>query len=418
MELKGVKRTVLDNGLTILTHKVPKAKKAVLLVGVKVGSIHEKDVLNGGSHFNEHMLFKSNAHRTAQQITEALELGGADINAWTYFDETVLYIKCLPEALAGAVVVAYEATTNFTYNQEEFERERQVILTEIKRGIENPESYAASHVFYPTLFSGTSLEKTVAGTEKAMGAITPGDLACFKSDYYAPNNMVIMVAGKFDEKKLRQEIKKTFGAMLYTRGIRHPSIVVPPNRRQEKFETRRGLEQAYLYLGYKVPSTLNKDNFKLRFLDGVFSAGLSSRMFQKLRVKHGIGYSVSSFYGSHVGVGLFGTVVSGFDATRFLETRDIILGEFADLKINLLSDKEFDITRNLLVSQYSEGFDSITGLAKGILHTEFNQTPYDFREIAKYLKKVTKQDVVEMARQYLTDEFTLTALVPEGFKIS
>lgn len=418
MNLKGVKRTVLGNGLTILTHKVPRAKKAVILVGVKVGSIHEDEKLNGGSHYNEHLLFKSNSHRTAKQITETLELGGAAINAWTSFNETVFYVKCLPEALGEAVTVAYEAATNFVYDQAEFEREKQVILTEIKLGIEDPGSYAFSHLFYPKLLAGTPLEKTVAGTEQAMGAITPSDLIRFKSDYYAPNNMVIVVVGKFDEKKLKKDIRKTFGAMLYTRGVRHPSINVPPNRRQEKFETRGDLKQAYLCLGYKVPGSLSSETFKLRFLDGVLSAGFSSRMFQKLREKNGIGYSVGSFYGSYVGLGLFGAHVSGFDAKRFIETQQIILGEFADLKTNLISDKEFDITRSLLVSQYSEGFDNLSNLARNILHTEINGYPHDFREAYKQLKKVTKKDVLEMARQYLTNEFTLTALVPEGFKLT
>lgn len=417
MNLKGVKRTVLDNGLTILTHKVPKAKKAVLLVGVKVGSIHENDTLTGGSHFNEHLLFKSNTHRTAKQITETLELGGAAINAWTYFNETVFYVKCLPEALGEAITVAYQAATNGVYNKAEFELERQVILTEIKRGIENTGSYAVSHLFYPALFAGTPLEKTVAGTEAAMSAVKAFDLINFKSDYYNPNNMVIVVVGKFNEKKLGRDIKKTFGAMFYSRGICHPSVVALPNRHREKFETRSDVKQVYLYLGYRVPSKLHPDTFKLQFLDGVLSAGFSSRMFQELREKHGIGYSVGSFYGSHVGVGLFGIHVSGFDAKRFLETREIILGEFTDLKTNLLSDKEFDITRSLLVSQYSEGLDNLSGLARGILYTEINGYTHDFREVYKYLKKVTKKDVLEMARQYLTDEFTLTALVPEGFKI-
>lgn len=418
MNLKGVKRTVLENGLVILTHKVPRAKKAMLLVGVKVGSIHENEKLNGGSHFNEHLLFKSNHYRTAKQITETLELGGAAINAWTSFNETVFHVKCLPEALSEAVTVAYEAATNFVYDPAEFAREKQVILTEIKLGIEDPGSYAFSHLFYPTLLAGTPLEKTVAGTEKAMGAITSSDLICFKSDYYAPNNMVIVVVGKFDEKNLKAAIKKTFGTMPYVRGIRHPLFVAPPNRRQTKMETRGDLKQAYLALGYKVPSILSAETFKLRFLDGVLSAGFSSRMFQKLREKNGIGYSVGSMYGSYAGVGLFGTYVAGFDAKRFLETQEIILGEFTDLKTNLLSDKEFDITRSLLVSQYSEGLDSLPKLARGILHTEIDGYPHDFREAYKHIKKVTKKDVLEMARRYLTDEFTLTALVPEGFKIS
>jgi len=417
MELKGVKRTVLDNGLVILTHKVPTAKKAVLLVGVKVGSINEDDKLNGGSHFNEHLLFKSNAHRTAKQITETLELGGAAIGASTGFDKTIFHVKCLPEGLSEAINVAHQAAANLTFNPEEFKLEQQVILTEIQRIIEGPATFAANHLFFPTIFAGTSLEKTVSGTAKSMGTITAAELAAFKSAYYAPNNMVVVVVGQFDEQQTVKEVEKTFGTMPSFPDIHHPSIVVPPNKRYEKIETRPGLKQAYLYLGYRMPNEKHPDTFKLQILDGIFSAGLSTRMFQELRVKRGIGYAVGSSYGDVAGFGIFTTTVSGFDPSRFLETREVILGQFADLKINLISDKELDIARNLIISQHGDSIEEITNVARGLLSTEMENPVYDFRELEQYLRQITKQDVLETARQYLTDEFTLTALVPEDFKM-
>ncbi len=118
--MKGVKRTEFENGLVLLTEKMPPSQKAVMLVGVKVGSINEDDKLNGASHYNEHLLFKSNKYRTAKQITEDLEFEGISVNAFTDHTITAFYAKALPGKLTKAVDVVYQAATNFEYNEEEF----------------------------------------------------------------------------------------------------------------------------------------------------------------------------------------------------------------------------------------------------------------------------------------------------------
>lgn len=413
--LPGVKRKVFDNGLVLLTEKIPRAQKVVLLVGVKVGSINESDQLNGGSHFNEHMLFKSNQYRTAKQITEDLEFDGTSINASTSHTSTVFYTKALPDKLFKAIEVIYQAATNFEYDQEEFSRERKVILTEIQLFIEQPVIYCLEKLFIPALFKGTPLEKTIGGTEKSMGTVSKQDLEQFKKDFYLPNNMAIVAVGKFDQKKLERKIEATFGK-LEPRSLPTQDLTVNLlNRKTEKFESHSAIKQTYLNIGFKVPGFIHPDTHRLRLLDGILSVGMSSRMFQKLREERGIGYAVGSFFESFGKAGIFDTYVSGFDPSRFNETKEIILREMNDLKTNLVTDKEYEGTKNLLISRHFDVLEFLSPRARKILATEFDELPYDFREIPSYLNEVTKKDLIETAQRYLTDQYTLTALVPEGF---
>jgi predicted Zn-dependent peptidase len=414
--MKGIKRTEFDNGLVLLTEKRPRAKKTILLVGVKVGPINENDKLNGASHYSEHMLFKSNKYRSAKEIIEDMEFEGTSINAWVDHTTMTFCANSLPEKLTKAIDIIYEAATNFDYNKEEFERERNVILTEIQFHIERPIDYSLENLFLPAAFKATPLERTLAGTKKSMGTVTKEELEQFKKTFYVPNNMAIVAVGNFNEKELIRKIEKTF-AKLEPGEIPGQDLKVDLiNRRSKKFESHKSIKQVYLDIGFKLPGSTHKDFHKLSMLDGILSAGLSSRIFQKLREERGIGYDVGTFFGSFGDPGIFAVYVAGFDPKRFEEARDVILNEFKDLKTNPVSDRELQRTKNLLISQYYEHLENLTSRATDILEIEFDKLPYDFRKVPNYWKKITKQDILETAQKYLTDKFTLTALVPKNFK--
>lgn len=155
-----IKRKEFDNGLVLLTEKFyHPEEKAVLLVGIKVGGGHEDKEISGASHFNEHMLFKSNKYESMQQLREGLEYFGTDINAFTSETKTVFYAKALPDYLPNVIPIVYRAATNFCYDQKEVENERGAILSEIRMSAENPARYAYFNLFVPTLFKGHHLEE-------------------------------------------------------------------------------------------------------------------------------------------------------------------------------------------------------------------------------------------------------------------
>ena len=191
--MMGVNRTEFENGLVLLTDKKEDTKKAALFVGVNVGSVDESEMLNGGSHVNEHLLFKSNENRSARKIIEDLEYSGSIVNACTSWKYTGFYAKTPKTEVENALEILFEAATD------EFELERQVILTEIRNYINSPDKYALMGLFIPTLFSGTPLEKKIDGTIESMSKVSKKSLEDFKKEYYIPNNTIISVSGNFNE---------------------------------------------------------------------------------------------------------------------------------------------------------------------------------------------------------------------------
>lgn len=410
-----MKRIVLDNGLVVILEKRPATKKLALVVGIKVGSINESQRLNGASHFLEHLLFKSNPERTADQIAEDLDYNGIIKNAFTGETKTYFYAKAPAAKIRKAIEIVYQAATNFQFDLKEFSLEKKVILAEIGRDTNSPEEYSFSQ-FVSTLFRGTPLAKTIFGTTNSLGNIKKEELEKFKRNYYVPNNMIVVLVGKFEEKEFLRKIKNTFGK-LKTKDIPKPRISTAiRNYRFNQLEERKGISQVYLFLGYQVPGFISPDTYKLEMLTGILSAGLSSRLFKKLRKEKGIGYDVGAILENFGVQGMLAAYAAGFDPRRYKETKEIILNEFSDLKTNLVSSKELEGTKTLMISQHDDALENIAKRGVIILEREASKIPYDFRDFAKLIKKVSREDVRAAARKYLTDKFTLTALVPEGFK--
>jgi len=248
--------------------------------------------------------------------------------------------------------------------------------------------------------------------------MTRDDLAMFKKKFFIANNMIIAVSGKFDGRKLRSELKKTFAQIEPGERVNRSLAIELTNSYQQKFELCPGLKQVYLTIGFKVPSLNCLDSYKLRLLGFILGGGMSSRIFKKLRQDKGIGYELGAGYDNHEVGSSICVFVDGFDPKKFIEVRDIIFGEFRDLRINLVSEEELQGAKNSLKSRHFDSLMEIPTRTMCILEKEFNQIPYDFRKFSQYIQKITRNEILETARKYLTDQFTLTALVPEDFKTS
>lgn len=412
MELKGVSRRELDNGLVVLAEKRPNTAKAALVAGVKVGSVDETVRLNGGSHFNEHMLFKSNKYRTAREIAEDLEYAGTVINAYTIWKYTAFTAKAPHKHLGTAIEVLYEAATSYCYKDEEFETERQVILTEIRNFINSPDRHSMTGLFIPNLYCGTPLEKKIEGTVETMGSVGKEELSVFKEKYYAPNNMIISAVGRFDEKKLLSDVERLFGSLEARKVPPRVEEISLANRKKESSETRKDINQTYMCLGYRVPGYDSEDVHAIEMISSLLSEGLSSRMYRELRDKRGIGYGVGCVYYPLGNEGMFITHIEGFDPKRKEEARQVILDIFRDLKENDVPDREFNGTKTLMCSKYEDVIERTTERSMALLETEIYGIPYDFREKEKYIKRITKKDVRETAQEYLTDDYVITTLEP------
>jgi len=226
--IPGIKKMVLENGIVVFLEELLERRKVVFSVGIGVGSRDETGELQGEnslltaidshklhgiSHFVEHIQFHSNRFRTADEITENAEYGGAKIGAGTDFDSTAFYVKGYPRYLSQNIRIIYEAITNFDYKDEEIERERQEILTELRKYIDSPGVHYLDNLFVPALLRKTWAERPVPGIPKTIKNITKEELIAFKKKFYAPENMAIFVCGKFDAECITKAIEKTFGRL-------------------------------------------------------------------------------------------------------------------------------------------------------------------------------------------------------------
>lgn len=425
--IAGIKKKVLKNGLTVFLEEMPERKKVVFLVAVGVGSRDEPGEIKGLNrliaghgigHFTEHIQFKSNRFRTADEITEDIEDGGAIIVAGTDFDCTNFYVRGYSRYLSKNIRILYEIISNFEYKEEEVEAERQEVITEIKDAIDSPKDSYIDHLFLPHLFRRTVFEKPVLGTQKSVKHITREDLAAFKRKFYVPENMIIFVCGHFDEEKVLRAIGKTFSRFKKPLPERDLPEINLKNRRREFFKKRKGLKLVYLALGYKVAGFDHPDSVKLMLLDYILSGGKSSRLYRELCKERGIGYNeVESDYDDYGGIGAFYIQVGGFDPKRFKEARRVILKEIDDLKTNLVSKREFLRAKNLFIAANDDNLEDLEFRTEWLADSYFRKSVFDPRNLKKCISKISREALRRTAQKYFTDGYTLTALVPENFKI-
>jgi len=413
MKLKGIERKRYDNGLTLLLEHLPEKKKAALVIGVKVGSVNENPELSGASHFNEHMLFKSNKYLSYKEIIRSLEYAGIITNAYTTYQYTAFYAKSPPREIEKAIQILFQAATNFSYEEKEFSLEKEVILAEIHNYINSPEDYVMSELFVPTLFRGTPLSNKILGTIESIKNIKKETLENFKAEYYTPGNMIIAVSGNFDIETVEKKIEETFASLEKRKS---PNTNVKIDKRNEyyrKIETRKDITQTYLCSGYRVDGYESDDMHKIEFLSSLLSEGMSSRLFIELREKRGIGYSVGNIYYPLENVGIFCTHVDGFDTSRLKETENVINDIYQNLKKYGTKAKELEGMKNLFLSKYEDKLENVVNRGIMLIEREIYSIKFDFREKEKYIKEINNEDVMEIAEKIFTEDYTITLLMPE-----
>ena len=231
-----------------------------------------------------------------------------------------------------------------------------------------------------------------------------------------PNSpLVVVVVGKFEEETLAETIGQTFGT-LSGGGAPSRLRISQENRPWRKVEQRKDLEQAYIALGLRVPGHPHKDMFKLLLLRGILAGGMSSRLFRELRDKRGIGYLAGSDLESFGKIGSISFVVSVNDPARIKETEGVIKAEFRDLRMNQVSNNELERAKNLAIRRYNSSLEESEVRATQLIMHELQDIPYDYRRLDYYINRLSARSIQETARKYLTDDYTLVALVPKGVK--
>ena len=400
-------KTLLDNGIRILTEQRSGTRAVSLGVWVENGSRHEERRQGGLSHFLEHLLFKGTERRSPQRIAEEMDSVGGFINAFTGKESTCYYAKVLDEHLPLAIDVLKDIFLNSVFDPDEIERERTVILQEIASADENPEDFVHD-LFSLDYFGEHPLGRPVCGEKDTVSGFTRDDLLGFMGDRYLPGRVIIAGAGNLTHAGLVDAVAGEFGA-LPSRPLGDAGA--PPETGRGVSVHHRELGQVHVCLG--VPAVAHGDprHYAAHVLNTLLGGGMSSRLFQEIRERRGKAYSVYSFLSAYRDAGYLGVYVG----TRAEWTREVIelaVEEMFKIAEGKVAGEELDRARNQLVGNTLLGLESadswMTHMARGEMH---HGRQISVEEIVQGVRDVTLDAVMALAREILVPEAMTATLL-------
>jgi predicted Zn-dependent peptidase len=346
--------TTLANGMRVVSHHMPHVETVSLGVWVGTGARHEQAAESGMSHLLEHMAFKGTAKRSAQQIAEEIEQVGGDLNAATSLETTAYYSRVLKADVPVAMEIIADILQNPKYSADELEREREVILQEIASTRDSPDEIAydlLNDVAYPDQAIG----RPILGTAETVGDISVGDLRQFLERHYGAGHMVISAAGHVNHGALVRHAEALFGGL--NRG--ETGVLQSATYQGGSGVSQKSFEQSHLVMGFEGPSYRAPDFYTAQVFSGLFGGGMSSRLFQEVRERRGLCYSIYSSCWALGDTGMFGVhAATGNDMMD--ELVEVVRQEFIRAAADRPADREVDrakaqLKAGLLMSLESSG---------------------------------------------------------------
>jgi predicted Zn-dependent peptidase len=407
-----VRRTVLDGGLRVVSEYLP-VRSVALGIWAAVGSRDEDIAHAGATHYLEHLLFKGTRKRTALEISSAVDAVGGELNAFTSKEYTCYYARVLDADLPLAVDVVSDMVIDSVIAPKEVDAERGVILEEIAMNDDDP-SDVVHEEFMAKLFGDTPLGRPILGTVDSINKITRDQIAGHYAHRYGPENLVVAVAGGVDHDKLVPLAMEAFRPVLDHASPQPPRLsgpgVTEPGTGVRLVS--RGIEQANVILGTEGLARTDDRRFTLGVLNAALGGGMSSRLFQEVREKRGLAYSVYSFSSQYADTGLFG-VYAGCQPAKADEVLTICREQIDKVVEHGLTDEELDRGKGQMRGQLVLGLEDpasrMSRLGKSELVYDRLQ-PVD--EILAKIDAITHDDVREVAGQVLGRPKTLAVVGP------
>jgi predicted Zn-dependent peptidase len=406
-------KTILDNGIRVISQEMPDHRSASIGIWVENGSRHESARENGISHFVEHLLFKGTERRSAAQIAEEMDAVGGVINAFTAKEHTCYYAKVLDENLPLAVDLLTDIFLHSKFNEEEIERERSVILQEISQAEDTPDDYVHD-LFSLDLFQDHPIGRPICGTAATVNRFTRDDFVQFFRSRYRPRRVIVAAAGHLRHGDILNEMAARLGSVEDTGEGDHgasPEGSGPPELRHGMFHHRKSLEQAHLCMGVPGLEQAHPQRYVGYVLNTLLGGGMSSRLFQEIRERRGKAYSVYSFSSAYRDVGYFG-VYAGTSVDSTEEVVELIVKELKSLADAKISDDELCRTQGQLVGSMMLGLESTDSWMSHIARNEiYHGRTISTDDICQGIRAVTRSDVIELARQlFRSGALTLSLL--------
>ncbi len=403
------RKDTLANGIRVVSETLPKTRSLSIGVWVKVGSRHESREVGGVSHFIEHMFFKGTQKRTARDIATEVDSLGGEMNAFTSQENTTYYIKVLDEHLPVAVDILADILLGSRFDAADMEKERKVILEEIKGVEDTPDDYI-HEMFTATVWPDNSLGRPILGTKETIKALKHADILNYIESYYSPREVVISVAGNFEHARLIDLLNNAFGKLART-GIAKQDIA--PSFNHAVTVKKKQLEQVQVCLGCKSIHYTHEDRFVVMALNTILGNSMSSRLFQEVREQHALAYSIYSYVTAYRDAGLL-TVYAGTDPTNTLQAIQLIVKELRKLRDEGITPAEELRVKDQIKGNLVLSLETSNSHMGRIARQEIYFGKYlSVDDIIKSVDKVTAEQVQRLARQLFTREnLSLSILGP------
>ena len=411
----SVKRSVHSSGLRIVTEEVPSVRSAAVGIWVNVGSRDEAPATAGASHFLEHLLFKGTTSRTALEISSSIESVGGEMNAFTSKEYTCFYARVIDTDLPMAIDVVSDLITSSIVTALDIDAERKVVLEEIAMRDDDP-SDLVHDLFSDTYYGDTAIGRPILGTIDSIKGMSRNTVFNYYKKKYLPQDLVVAVAGNIKHKRVVAMVEEALSRDNFLDGlgapVLRPNTPVKNSKQQSVGLLYKKSEQAHMFYGMEGVARADDRRFAMGVLSAALGGGMSSRLFQEIREKRGLAYSVYAYAQQFAGSGVLG-FYAGCNPTKAIEVVEIIRSVLSDVADNGMTHEEIErakgaVRGSLVLSQEDSG-SRMSRIGK-------NEIVYgqvmDFDDILKAISRVSATDIREIAGEFLVKTPTLALVGP------
>ncbi|HTA79026.1 MAG TPA: pitrilysin family protein [Terracidiphilus sp.] len=393
---RNLRRTVLPNGLIVLTERMEHLRSVAMGVWIKSGSRCEPAETNGISHFVEHMVFKGTRSRSALNIAREMDSIGGNLDAFTGKETICFTVKSLAEHVPIALDVLADLVLNPTFASGDIERERGVILEEIKIDEDNPD-VLVHELFTQNFWKDHPLGKPILGTTTTVGRLDQNKLFDYHTGRFLGGNMIFSAAGNLEHDQFVEAMSQKFAAL--PAGKAAPEEQAPEASARIVLRNKKALEQVQICLGVPSPPITDDNRYTTLILNTVLGSGMSSRLFQTIREERGMVYSIYSDLNPYRDTGTL-CIYAGTSVGKALEVVDLILLELRKLKESPLSDEELTRAKDQLKGNILMGLESSNSRMANLARQEmYFQQFFTVEEITARIDAVQADAVQAMAQR-------------------
>src|SRR6266446_22355 len=415
-KLRDIERTALPNGLRVAPERMQHVRSISVGVWICTGSREETQQETGISHFIEHMLFKGTKNRSAEEIARSVDSIGGGLDAFTSKELVSYNVKVLDEHLPQAFDVVADLVRNPLFEKADIEKEKGVILEELKMEVDNPE-YLIHEIFSSNFWKGHALGRPILGTKQTIRGFDRDKIERYYRQFYTPSNILVTAAGNLKHRHLIRLAED------HLEGLepRHtPTLAQTPRPHAPLvFRNKSSLEQVHVYLGVPSIAMPHESRFGCYILNAILGGGMSSRLFQNIREKQGLAYTVFSELSMYHDAGCM-LIYAGTSLKSAGKVVDSIVHELRELVDHKVTAEELRRAKDHLKGSFVLGLESTSSRMGNLARQElYFKRFFSLDEMLNSIEKVTADEVQKLARQFFDPQQTAVAMLGrlEGFRV-